>query len=177
MLRLNLGAGNKPLPRADGWVNVDLRLGDDAHAWLACDFNVQPLPAGIAPGTVDEILASHVVEHIHRPAVPGVLAAWCGALKPGGRIALEQPDLIKCAANFLRGVASDDTPHTLQFGLWGFYGNSAAIGDGMGHCWGYWPASLTALLTQAGFTDIRETVPRVKPWAVHRDFRIEATRP
>lgn len=172
--RLNLGAGNKPLT---GYINVDLEVHDDGHEWIQWDFHDGPLPPQFGPGSCQTILASHLVEHLHPKVVQRTLAGWREALRPGGVLILEQPDLLRCCVNLLQAMTSNDPALVTQMGLWGVYGHSMTHDDGMGHQWGYWPASLEALLRKAGFTDIRETRPQVKPWGAGvRDFRLEATK-
>ncbi len=45
----------------------------------------------IAPASVDQVTLRHVVEHLHEPVA--VLSRLCGALKPGGRIWLQTPNV------------------------------------------------------------------------------------
>lgn len=90
MLRLNLGSGANPLP---DYENVDAKDGRDVGR---LDY---------APGTVDEIRASHVLEHFSHREVPGVLAHWVSLLKPGGRLAIAVPDFQVIAEQYLAGAA------------------------------------------------------------------------
>ena len=59
-LRLNLGAGRV---RIDGWTPIDRQFGSEAY----------PLK-DYADGSVDEIRASHLLEHFPFAEVPRVLA-------------------------------------------------------------------------------------------------------
>lgn len=77
-IRLNLGAGNSPIP---GYVNLDLKTGTD----------VRKLP--YEDGTVDEIRASHVLEHISLHETLAVVRHWVNVLKPGGLLKIAVPDL------------------------------------------------------------------------------------
>ncbi|HZP31094.1 MAG TPA: methyltransferase domain-containing protein, partial [Acidimicrobiia bacterium] len=61
--RLHLGCGRSPLP---GWVNVDAVAGpgvDLVHDLDRCADRPLPYPSD----SVDEFLASHLLEHLHHP--------------------------------------------------------------------------------------------------------------
>jgi SAM-dependent methyltransferase len=75
-LRLNLGSGEVPL---SGYINLDAKRGE----------KIFPLDY---VGSVDEIRASHVLEHFPHGGVLDVLKNWVGALKPGGILKLAVPD-------------------------------------------------------------------------------------
>lgn len=87
-LRLNLGAGNTHL---DGFTNLDRKTGQEVY----------PLPYD--DGTVDEIMASHVLEHFSHLESASVLKHWVGKLKPGGKIRLAVPDFEILAKEYLAG--------------------------------------------------------------------------
>ena len=82
-MRLNLGAGNCPL---DGWQNYDIKTGQPCF------------PLAHADGTVDEIRASHVLEHLSFRDATAALRDWFRALKPGGRLWVAVPDIDKALA-------------------------------------------------------------------------------
>jgi predicted SAM-dependent methyltransferase len=173
-MKLNLGAGDKPI---EGWVNIDLVPSHEMKVegnWRQDD--VTELYS-IENGSVSEILASHLIEHIHPKKVPDVLDRWYEVLEPGGTIALEQPDVVKCCIQVLRQLVEAPDDEVLNVGMHGLYGESMEEGDYMGHLWGYTFDSLGKLLTEAGFKDLRETRPVMKPWGAGiRDFRIEGTK-
>jgi len=77
MVRLNLGGG---LQKKAGYVNLDRKLGSEVY------------PLEYEDGTVDEIYASHVLEHFSHREAPHVLAHWVSKLKIGGKIRLAVPD-------------------------------------------------------------------------------------
>ena len=91
MVRLNLGAGDSPL--AD-WTNLDGRHGDVIY----------PLGTAFPDGSVDEIRASHVLEHFPHAETAAVLKDWVRALKPGGLLRLAVPDLRIVAEQYLAGA-------------------------------------------------------------------------
>lgn len=76
-LRLNIGAGDVELP---GFTPVDRENGQEAY----------PLPH--ADGSVEEVYASHVLEHFPAGNVQNVVNEWVRVLKPGGRIRIAVPD-------------------------------------------------------------------------------------
>lgn len=98
-IRLNLGAGDLPI---EGFTPVDRkRAGGE----------VFPIAVPLAQGglwnppdnSVDEIRASHILEHFPHRHTMDVLREWVRALKPGGRIRIAVPDFRKCATMFLQG--------------------------------------------------------------------------
>ncbi len=76
-LKLNIGGGTTEL---EGFVCVDRRNGDEAY----------PLPYD--DGAVDEIRASHVLEHFDREESIKVLQEWSRVLKVGGCMKIAVPD-------------------------------------------------------------------------------------
>ena len=78
LIRLNIGAGGSNLP---GFIPLDIQTGTDA---------TKPLP--YADNSVDEIYASHVLEHIHHSKTFSTLTEWVRVLKPGGRLRVAVPD-------------------------------------------------------------------------------------
>lgn len=86
-VKLNIGAGGVDLP---GYIPIDRKLGLEAY----------PLE-GVEDGTVDEIRASHVLEHFATGEVYAVLKHWFDKLKPGGRLRLAVPDFQHIAARYL----------------------------------------------------------------------------
>jgi Methyltransferase domain len=88
-LRLNLGAGGHPL---EGYANLDRKTGQEVY----------PLD-GIADGSVEEIRASHVLEHFSHREVGEVLKHWAAKLAPGGLLKIAVPDFEYCAREYLAG--------------------------------------------------------------------------
>lgn len=77
-MKLNLGCGKDI---RDGWVNIDYRKGPGVNLAIDLDDDMIRLP--YADGTVTEIYAAHILEHLftplplmaelHRVAVPGCM--------------------------------------------------------------------------------------------------------
>ena len=83
MAKINLGCGSV---RLHGYDNRDIKQGQPCY----------PLPD--TAGTVDEIRASHVLEHLTFREATEALQDWFQALKPGGVLRVAVPDVEKCVA-------------------------------------------------------------------------------
>ena len=79
-IRLNLGAGAVPI---QGFTPIDRRTGAEVY------------PLAYLVGSVDEIRASHVLEHFPQLKIAAVLLDWVAALKPGGKLTIAVPDFDK----------------------------------------------------------------------------------
>jgi len=88
MLRLNLGCGDSPI---EGWKNIDRKSGGEAY------------PLSFDDNTVDEIRASHLLEHFPTVEVPKVIKNWGDKLKPGGIMKVSVPDLRKICDAYVSG--------------------------------------------------------------------------
>lgn len=89
-MKLNLGSGTQEL---DGYENLDAKNGE----------LIFPLD-GIEDGSVEEIRASHVLEHFAHAQVPAVLRAWVQKLQPGGVLKIAVPDFEWIARQYLAGA-------------------------------------------------------------------------
>jgi len=87
-LRLNLGAGTVEIP---GYTAIDRRLGTEAY----------PLK-DYEDDSVDEIRASHVLEHFAMAEVFDVVTEWVRALKPDGVLKLAVPNFDWIAEQYHR---------------------------------------------------------------------------
>lgn len=85
-VRLNIGAGNTVI---EGWTPIDRKFGQEAY------------PLQYEDNSVDEIRASHILEHFSFAEAAEALSEWVRVLKPGGRIRLAVPDVDKA-------IRSDD---------------------------------------------------------------------
>lgn len=88
MKKLNLGCGKYEIP---GYLNLDGAKGDVIY----------PLPYPDA--SVDEVRASHVLEHFPHAEIPAVLSDWVRVLKPGGKLQISVPDFEDIARRYLAG--------------------------------------------------------------------------
>lgn len=82
-IKLNIGGGDYEIP---GYINVDRKFGGEAYPVT--------LPGGkrVAEGTVDEIRASHVLEHFSHRDTAKVLQHWVSLLKLDGLLKISVPD-------------------------------------------------------------------------------------
>ena len=126
-IKLNIGAGSTVI---EGFTPIDRKLGSEAF----------PLP--YADGSVDEIRASHILEHFTFGDASKAMEEWSRVLKPGGRIRISVPDVDK--------VLKDETPNRL-FYLMGGQMHADDI-----HKSAYDRNRLTALMRQNGLKQIKD---------------------
>src|ERR1700686_3075126 len=93
MIKLDLGAGAVVRP---GFVPLGRDYGSEIY----------PLP--YADETVDEIVASHCLEHFPHGQIDAVVKDWVRALKKGGKLRIAVPDFATIAEDYLNGKAQ---PH------------------------------------------------------------------
>ena len=136
-LKLHLGCGER---RLAGFLNIDRRNTP------AVDFvlDIARLPFGDA--SVSLIESYHVIEHIPRNLLPGVLGEWSRLLEPGGVLVLELPDFDAAVKEYIGG---NERRLDSIFGLQRFPGDT--------HFFGYNHKRLGEMLKEAGF---REAVPK-----------------
>lgn len=167
-MKLNIGCGGKRLP---GYTGVDAVERDGADIVAMAD--AVPLPDGCA----EEVMAIHLVEHVHPWQVPDLLREWHRLLAPGGLLVLEMPDLVKCCQNIVEGFTYAGK-HPDQSGLWGLYGDPRESDPYMSHKWAHTFKSIRPLVAAAGFHDIVERPTKFHPVGrARRDFRLEARKP
>lgn len=87
-------------PETRAWIGPEVELHVDCASGLAT------LPAESA----DLVFASNFLEHLDAPAVEEILEAAHRVLRPGGRIALIQPNHRRCAEHYF-----DDPTHVTVF--------------------------------------------------------------
>jgi predicted SAM-dependent methyltransferase len=143
-MKLNLGSGQL---RLEGYINVDLF---DPTADLKCDIRKLPFD----DCTVDEIIASHVIEHFDHMEAFSVLAEWKRVLKVGGTLIIETPELLGTMRKFL---AADER---LRCDMYGHIFSTPWI-DGQWHKFIYTPQQLDFTLRRMGFVNIHQ-VPALR---------------
>lgn len=87
--KLNLGSGDNPLPDYENW---DIKEGHEAY----------PLDE-IEDGSLDEIRASHILEHFSYHDTSKVLENWVSKLKIGGVLKIAVPDSRMVAQKYIEG--------------------------------------------------------------------------
>ena len=158
MIKLNLGCGIYYKP---GYINIDMfeseiadEIADIRH--LKYDEN-----------SVDEIEASHIIEHFDVITLPFLIAEWFRLLKPNGRLVIEAP-------NFNRGYLKLLTEknmkkrNTLRF----LYGVDL---PGNTHKIGLTPKFLRNILISTGFINLNSVKP--KSFKDQKSFRIQTQKP
>ena len=149
-IKLHLGCGPVKL---DGYLNVDGEYcAGDPNIVIHNITEAYPIPNN----SVDEILSIHVIEHIeHRKVLP-MFVEWHRILKPGARVILEWPDLLK-ACEFIaanpESLISDDN-RVLKRSIYTIYGRDYK-NQVMRHVYGYSIASMSKLLMESGFSTVR----------------------
>ena len=90
IIKLNVGSGGLPLP---GYVNIDVYVGEPNFG-VDIVHDVTKLEEIYEGGTVDEIFAKDVLEHISWRKAPQVLQSWIDLLKPGGVVKIRVPGIL-----------------------------------------------------------------------------------
>lgn len=194
-IRLNLGCGGSPL--AD-YINVDMdsletlreRYPDQqfSDALQVHDYDIFHLP--YADGTVDEVRADSLIEHLPFVDEPRFFYEVKRALKPGGLLRLATPDFEAAVREWL--AAKDewkefyrDDPEAIRdkhwFGQysystenrWGYltamiFGSQNGAGQFHTNC--YTEAKLRAMLEHLGFKELELTRYR---WKGDRDVMLQ----
>jgi hypothetical protein len=141
-LRLNVGCGH--IPMAD-YINVDMR--DLPGVDVLAEAGALPFE----PGTVDEIAATHLVEHFPQEEMRRrILPHWATILKPGGRLRAVVPDGEAMLAGVAQGTYAFEDFREVLFGSQDY--------DGDFHYNLLTPDSLRALVEQAGLTGVEVPV-------------------
>lgn len=156
MKQLEIGRRSK----RSGWVTLDWMGDPDIIAELP------ELPPEVLLEEWDTIVAIHVFEHLHRDEALKLLRAVYSALKVGGQLILEMPN-IEFAAKVLLGLEPYDVK---VFGMRAFYGDANRNKPEMLHRWGWSPATLQPEFLACGFSEVR--IERAKYHFPDRDFRI-----
>src|SRR5882672_10745776 len=88
-IRLDLGAGSVVRP---GFIP------------MGRDYGSEVFPLAYADESVDEIVASHILEHFPHAQLEAVIKDWVRCLKKGGKLKIAVPDMKKIAESYLSGV-------------------------------------------------------------------------
>lgn len=144
-MRLDLGAKDQ----RSGWATVDLQNADVTH-------DLRSFPWPFETNSVEEILASHVLEHFSREEGWRFLDECYRILKPGGKLRIAVPDLDKFIDCHLTGdfTPLDGYKWTSLDTLMG--GGSQEPRPEFRHQYAYCFMSLWATLYDVDFTGIRE---------------------
>jgi GT2 family glycosyltransferase/ADP-heptose:LPS heptosyltransferase/predicted SAM-dependent methyltransferase len=101
--RCEIGSGMNPQP---GYLHLDVM----AHAPSLDILHDVSQPFPLLEGTVAEILANHVVEHVSWRDLPKLVADLHRVVVPGGRVFIRTPNLRFIAERFLSGEITPEHP-------------------------------------------------------------------
>ena len=169
-LKFNIGCGRDKIP---GYIGVDKY---DKSADINEDIFEVDLPEACA----DEIMASHLIEHIPHHRGPELLSKWFNVLKPGGKLVMELPDLEGLCKAFIE-AETDEERYWLTVCIYGVaHGEEVPseevqkYGTKSPHLWGYYPKVLSDILTEIGYKDIK-ILPQ-QGMHIGKNFRLEAVK-
>lgn len=128
-MKLNLGGneeyeGGAGSPRLNGFTHVDIRAIPGVD--IVCDVS-KKIP--LEDGTVDEIRASHIIEHIHPNEVSAAIEEWHRVLKVGGLLRIYCPNAKKIADAYVLGQISITRFSELIFGAQSYESQPGIVGS------------------------------------------------
>ena len=132
---LNIGTGGRDLP---GWINLDETKPGDLLAV------VPPIP--FRDRAFDEVMLSHVIEHVNDAEAHDLLRECHRVLKPGGEITVVVPDARAFSLAYILGQISNRELNDLY--IYSYCQESQ-------HRWSYDWNTLAQLVVSTGFRDIR----------------------
>jgi SAM-dependent methyltransferase len=168
-IRLNLGCEDKILV---GYINIgDRQKGEKKPDLLADITNLHMF----ADSSVDEIITIHVLQKFYFWQMPAVLQEWRRVLKPGGRLIIETGNLLHACAEIMRHPFNGALPSS-QTTMFALYGNPAEQDEKMTNRWCFTPQTLTQILLDMGFDEIRQEAAQFK-LREPRDMRVVCVKP
>ena len=139
-MRMNIGSG---ADAEDGWIPWDIAHGNYAQRITMPD------------GCIEEIRASHVLEHIARAETLPTLKEWRRVLKPGGRLFVAVPDFDKVVCAMEQNLPDPNLEAYIM-------GGQTDVHDF--HCAIFNDGKLRNLLEMAGFQRIAEVGKEGEKW-------------
>lgn len=151
-MRLEIGPGPEKL--GEDWTTVSAAPGPAVD--YMCEWGLDTFP--LQDGSVDEIYASHVIEHVPwLHAEVALMEAW-RVLKPGGLIEIHTIDFAKIVETYVAGTKAEHRGgHVMQELSYRLYATSRQPGDRSCVNWhhaAYDRGYLTHLLGVCGFGSI-----------------------
>ena len=158
---IDIGAG--PHPRADATECMDV------HQWPSTtkQHDLHQFPYPYEDNYADKIYLCDVIEHLVYLAAPLALKEIHRILKPGGKFEISCPDVLWIMTQIVNGtwnenanvdwLSRDEDPwnNAMDYLFGGWRHPEEYKIPGMGHINGFNEASLTKLLEDAGFKDIK----------------------
>jgi hypothetical protein len=151
-MKLNLGSGDCPL---DGYENLDAKTGDSLFPLLKYQRDGQS--SSIVDRGVDEVRASHVLEHFSHHQTLDVLKEWARVLKPGGWLKIAVPDFDWISTHRFK---SDDPLSLLEAYLFG-----GQVDENDYHKALFTNKKLYEMLQSVGLTNIQTWTSEIKDCA------------
>ncbi|MBF0554506.1 MAG: glycosyltransferase [Nitrospirae bacterium] len=153
-IKLNLACGDD---YREDYINVDFFPKPGAKIDSAFDVKIIPYE----DNSVDEVRASHIIEHFDFHEIPKILEEWYRVLKPGGKLFIETPDFLESCRAFVSG---DENFRIL---LYGHFFAMPWENAGMVHKFLFTENQLRTNLGWAKFRDMRRVEPQ--SWYVRPD--------
>jgi len=168
--RLHLGCGGEYWP---GYVNVD--VDPAANADLIMSFT--DLPSVCAPSSISEVVMIHSLSYLRLWEAQELFEGLHLVMAQGGRVIIELPDVVKCAAAMTACPEPNDDYIEAIRGIYAF-GVDQLINreEFVTYRFGWSGAHLKKELESAGFFDVKIMDPQTHGARTWRDVRIEATR-
>ncbi len=143
-MKLNLGCNTRI---RDGYINID----KDKYLGVDETMDISDL-SRYPDDSVEEIYASHILEHFSHKRTLDILKEWNRVLIPGGMLKISVPDFGRAVEIYLKTGMAD----WITYFLWG-----DQLYDGADHRQGFDEGRLRKYLEKAGFADITkvETLP------------------
>jgi predicted SAM-dependent methyltransferase len=140
--------------------------------------DVFDLSKNFPENSVEEILASHLFEHVNPYKAVDLLKSWLKILKPGGKLIMELPNIEELCKNFVN--ADKQGRYGVLNGIYGAVNTQDTEDNSKGvitspHLWGWYPEMMQDHLIWAGFSNIifgPEQIPHP-----YKNFRVEAVKP
>lgn len=166
IIKLNLGSGGVAIP---SYLSVDKF---DKRADVVADATTIDLPEN----TVQEILASHLFEHVSPYSATETLRKWYTWLRPNCKLIMELPDIEALCRDF--ATADKSGRYGILNCIYGAVNTTGGTEDITApHLWGWYPGENGILwdhLKWAGFNAI-VFGPEQMPHPL-TNFRVEATK-
>lgn len=140
MKKLEIGCGQRPTP---GYIH------NDVNAFPGVDIVGNPWEIALEDGSLDEVLALGVVEHLTYAQVGSSFANVHRMLRAGGAFYFDVPDLPTWCGYAVDHFAGRTTPFPIEHILSTLYGWQRWPGDE--HKSGWYEAKLIHTLRRAGF--------------------------
>ena len=160
-IKLNIGCGYLRL-QSYGFIGIDDKVAD---ADLVGDF----LDFDFDSNSVEEIYCGHFINQLTLEKAKLVIKRFHDILKPGGLVALEQPNMEEISKEYINSTSER------RFELFNYLIEPMSFGDKIYTAQSAWdPITLKEELVLAGFSNIiigSEVIPRSAP-----NFRIQANK-